>query len=343
VTRDDLARRADDLISHRVPFTQALVVRAQRPTSVRPGDAAIVLGDGSIEGFVGGACAESTVRTHGLEVLETGMPLLLRILPAPSPDEAEQGEAERGAPGPHGTEHHATEHHATEHHGTEHDAPKHEGAVTVRNPCLSGGALEIFLEPHVPPPRITVVGQTPIAHALADLGGRLGYEVEPSADGDIAPGPHDAAVVVASHGRDEERALTRALRQGVPYVALVASRRRGAAVAASLDLEPDLLARLHTPAGLDIGARTAAEIALSILAEIMSLRPRQAARDRPAPSEAVAPAAAAAPAPTAIDPICGMTVVAAVPTLYLDHDGGRVWFCGEGCRRAFAGGVERKA
>jgi xanthine dehydrogenase accessory factor len=331
VTRDDLARRADDLIAHRVPFTQALVVRAQRPTSVRPGDAAIVLGDGSIEGFVGGTCAESTVRTHGLQVLETGMPLLLRILPAPLPGnqgEAGQGEAERGAPGPH---------------GTEHDAPKHEGAVTVRNPCLSGGALEIFLEPHVPPPRITVVGQTPIAHALADLGGRLGYEVEPSADGDIVPGPHDAAVVVASHGRDEERALTRALRQGVPYVALVASRRRGAAVAASLDLEPDLLARLHTPAGLDIGARTAAEIALSILAEIMSLRPRQPARDRQAPSEAVAPAAAAAPAPTAIDPICGMTVVAAVPTLYLDHDGGRAWFCGEGCLRAFAAGVEREA
>jgi xanthine dehydrogenase accessory factor len=207
------------------PFVRATVVRAQRPSSVKAGDTAVVLPDGTIDGFVGGACSEESVRLHALRVLETGEPLVLRILP---------GDGE---------------------------APAEEGAVTVSNPCLSGGALEIFLEPHLPAPRMTVVGDTPVARALASLAEQLGYEVV---------GDADAAVVVASHGHDEEEALSRALRAGVPYVGLVASRRRGAAVLSSLD-EADR-ERVHTPAGLDIGARTPVEIALSILAEIVSLR-----------------------------------------------------------------------
>jgi xanthine dehydrogenase accessory factor len=210
-------------------FVRATVVRAQRPSSVKAGDTALVLPDGTIEGFVGGACSEESVRLHALRVLETGEPLMLRILP---------GDGE---------------------------APAEEGAVTVSNPCLSGGALEIFLEPHLPAPRMTVVGDTPVARALVSLASQLGYEV-----GDDA----DAAVVVASHGHDEEEALARALEAGVPYVGLVASRTRGTAVLESLEAVDR--SRVHTPAGLDIGARTPAEIALSILAEIVSLRQARA-------------------------------------------------------------------
>jgi xanthine dehydrogenase accessory factor len=222
-----LAQRAAALESERVPYVQATVVRAGRPASVQPGATALVLGDGTIEGFVGGHCAEPSVRLHALRVLETGEPLLLRIEP---------GDGEGDAI---------------------------DGAVTVHNPCISGGALEIFLEPNLPAPRMHVIGDTPIAHALAELAEGVGYEVgeEPSDD--------DAAVVVASHGRDEEQALTAALEAGVPYVGLVASRKRGQAVLASLDVPDD---RVHTPAGLDIGARTPEEIALSILAEIVATR-----------------------------------------------------------------------
>src|SRR3954465_4777317 len=163
--RADQARRADELAAARVPFVTATVVRAQRPSSVAAGDSAVVLADGSIEGFVGGACAESSVRLHALRVLETGEALVLRIVPG---DEA---------------------------------GPPEEGAVTVQNPCLSGGALEIFLEPRLPAPRVTVVGETPIALALVSLGEGVGYEVGvDQAEGDVA-------VVVASHGRDEEEAL----------------------------------------------------------------------------------------------------------------------------------------
>ena len=231
-----LARRAETLAAERVPFVQATVVRARRPASVRPGATALVLGDGTIEGFVGGHCAEPSVRMHALRALETGEALLLRIEPGNG------------------------------------DADALEGAVTVHNPCISGGALEIFLEPHVPAARLHVVGDTPIAQALSELARDVGYDVAAHTAGELELARDDAAVVVASHGRDEELALAAALTAGVPYVGLVASRTRGAAVAAGLDVSDDDRARLHTPAGLDIGARTPEEIALSILAEIISAR-----------------------------------------------------------------------
>ena len=227
-----LADRAAALDVERVPYVQATVVRAARPASVQVGATALVLNDGTIEGFVGGHCAEPSVRIHALRVLETGEPLLLRIEPGSG------------------------------------DGDATEGAITVHNPCISGGALEIFLEPRLPAARITVLGDTPIATALAELGRGLGYEIatgEPTAD--------DAALVVASHGRDEEPALTAALEKGVPYIGLVASRKRGAAVLESLEAEDTT--RIHTPAGLDIGARTPEEIALSILAEIVATRRAQ--------------------------------------------------------------------
>jgi xanthine dehydrogenase accessory factor len=236
-----LANRVTALQAERVPFVHATVVRAGRPASVRAGASALVLGDGTIEGFVGGHCAEPSVRLHALRALETGDALLLRIEP---------GDGEGVAI---------------------------DGAVTVHNPCISGGALEIFLEPHLPAPRVHVIGDTPIATALTALGGGLGYDVVAHAGGAVEPSTDDAAVVVASHGRDEEAALTGALSAGVSYVGLVASRRRGQAVVAELDVSDDERARVHTPAGLDIGARTPEEIALSILAEIVATRRPQTA------------------------------------------------------------------
>jgi len=225
--------RAAALEAERTAYVHATVVRAARPASVQVGATALVLGDGTIEGFVGGHCAEPSVRLHALRAMETGEPLLLRIEPG----------------------------------GGDEDAA--DGAVTVHNPCISGGALEIFLEPHLPAPRVQLVGDTPIAAALAELGRGLGFEIG------AEPSPDDAALIVASHGRDEETALAAALAAGVPYVGLVASRKRGAAVVESLDVADEDKARVRTPAGLDIGARTPQEVALSILAELVATRRQQ--------------------------------------------------------------------
>ena len=279
-----MSRSAAQLTEAGVAFVEAIVVRCAAPTSARPGDRAIVLGDGTIEGFVGGSCADSTVRLQALRVLETGEPMLLRILPG------------------------------------EEDGPSEEdGAVVVANPCLSGGALELFLEPHLPPPRVAVAGESPVARVLVELCEPLGFRAR--LDATAAPG--DFAAVVASLGHGDDEAVRRGLEAGCEYVGLVASRVRGAAVLEALRADgvpAEALARVRTPAGVEIGARTHAEIALAILAELVAARRAGAV-----------PAAPGLAVSEAVDPVCGMTVAVGPGTPAV----GDVAFCCEGCREAW--------
>jgi xanthine dehydrogenase accessory factor len=311
VIKGELSGVTARLVQERAPFVLATVVRARRPTSVRPGDAAVVLGDGTIDGFVGGVCAESSVRLYSLRALETGEPLLLRLVPGGSEEAGDDGAVvERG-----------------------------DGAVVERNPCLSGGSLEIFLEPHLPAAQLVIVGDSPIARALERLARAASYDCSRASgpDGSRAPGLDGAAaVVVASHGSGEEAVLAAALRAGVPYVALVASPRRGAAVRAALDVAPELADQLHSPAGLDIGARTPEEIAVSILAQLVAEQHVHPSFGGCAPSaipiEAHAPVALAA-----VDPVCGMQVAVSAATPQVSAlEGETVYFCGPGCRDAYA-------
>ncbi len=285
-----LVNSLEELKRLRTRHVVARVVLAERPTSAKPGDTAIVLPDGTIDGFVGGTCAESTVRAQALALLDSGESILLRISPT-----AEVAQA---------------------------------GKVCVHNPCLSGGTLEIFLEPVLPAPLLAVYGDAPIARALRTVAASVGWDVneidpaQPLAD-------DTAAVVIASHGRDEEDILRTALGTDVRYIGLVASRKRGEAVVGSLDMCSSHTSRVHTPAGLDLGARTPQEIALTIIAEIIATRPSPSARP-------IANADSQAVSTSAIDPVCSMTVAMVESSLHLDHEGTRVWFCGSGCLRAFA-------
>jgi xanthine dehydrogenase accessory factor len=218
--------------------------------------------------------------------------------------------------------------------GTGQEVAVEEGAVTAQNPCLSGGAIEIFLEPVLPAPRVLVVGDTPIAAAVVALGGELGLDVVAVAGSDTEPAIGDLAIVVAAHGRDELHTLRRALEAGVPYVGLVASHKRGAGVLAELRTDgvpEEQLEQIDVPAGIDIGARTPAEIALSILASVVSTR-----RGEHVAAPGNTRIAVAAPAAElAVDPICGMTVAAVPGTPSIEHEGTTVYFCCEGCKTKF--------
>jgi xanthine dehydrogenase accessory factor len=308
-----LSSRAQELTAQGAAFVTATVVRVEHPTSAKPGNVALVHEDGSIEGFVGGVCAQNSVRLYSLKAIERGEPLLLRILPE-----------DRGV---------ASEDESATDPGQEiaHD----DGSVTVQNPCLSGGAIEVFLEPFLPAPRLIVAGDTPIAAALRRLAPELGLEAVSTVDrnrGAPVPSGEDLALVVAAHGRDELAILRAGLEAGVRYVGLVASRKRGAAVLDVLREEsvPDeLLDRIDTPAGLDIGARSPSEIALSILARVIEERRRGGL-----PARAASPPAQDAPI-TAIDPICGMTVVTCADTPSVERGGQTYFFCCEGCKSAF--------
>ena len=296
MTTTEIRAHADRLHRDRVPYVLATVVRAERPTSAKPGDSALVLPDGSIDGFVGGVCAESTVRLEGLRLLASGESELLRVTPSAS------------------------------------EAVAPEGVRVVENPCLSGGTLEIFLEAVIPPVLVRVFGDSPIARAIAQVGTALDLDVQNDVDALRAVAPDTTAVVVAAHGRDEVPVLRTALDAQVPYIALVASPKRSAAVLAELDATDDERARIHAPAGLDIGARTPHEIALSIYAEIVSRRPRASAPAEPAGEAHVA---------EALDPVCGMTVAVSPASLSLAHKGVDWYFCGSGCREAFRDAPQR--
>ena len=282
-----ISERARELSAARTPFVHATVVRAQPPTSSYPGDEAILLADGTIEGFVGGQCAQNSVRKAALGALQAGESVLLRVLPD----------------------------------GDVH-FPEAPGACVVVNPCLSGGSLEIFLAPQLPAPLIQIYGATPIGDALAQLCEVLGYDVR--RDTELADA---TAVVIASHGGPEAEIIRAALDNGVGYIGVVASQVRGAAILNELELCEAERARVHTPVGLPIGAKTPAEIAVSIAAELIAgIRGGGLSR-----------AVALEGGPReAVDPVCGMTVTIGPATEHLQLAGADFWFCGPGCRRSFA-------
>ena len=325
-----------------VPFVLATVVRAERPTSARPGAKAIVTGDGRFRGFVGGTCVRPAVRRESLKALADGAPRLLRI----SPDSPPEG------------------------------AAAEEGVLEEHMACVSGGALDIHLEPYLPSPRLVLAGRSPVVEALAALGGALGMEVQRTEPG-AEPGEaaQDAFVVVAGHGQGEWEALRAGLAGGrARYVGLVASPRRAAAVRERLlgmGISAEEAARLRSPAGLDIGAETPGEIALSILAQIVEERrsraERKAAPETPGPSriraEAEPPPAEPENAPAApenrmpapavgislepaaeelpVDPICGMSVSRGSPHR-VESGGETWWFCCAGCAETFSARIEAR-
>jgi len=288
-----LSERFDALARSRVPFVSATVVRAQEPSSAHAGDRAIILADGSIEGFVGGHCAAGSVRTAALRTLDSGEAVLLRVLP-----DAADG------------------------------FPETPGAVIAVNPCLSGGAMEIYLEPMLPAPVLHVVGASPTAEALATLAAELGFLVERA---DAVTGPAGSvAVIVSTHGGDEVPAVRRALDAGVGFVGLVCSRTRGESILEELAPTASDRSRVHVHVGLDIGARTAPEIALAILASVV-----RAIRVDGLVAASATEVVEETPR-TAVDPVCGMTVTVVADTPHLRHDGVDHWFCNPGCRDTFA-------
>ncbi|MDX1534762.1 MAG: NTP transferase domain-containing protein, partial [Thermoplasmata archaeon] len=247
---DDPTDLAEELRSRGEPFVLATVVRAVRPTSGKPGFKAIIRQGGSMTGWIGGACSQSIVIAESLAALESGRPRLVSFSPDPAA------------------------------------LPPREGVTQHPMVCESGGEMEIFLDPQNPTPELLIVGESPLGRALTVLGRVLGYRVTVAALGatperqpeaDLVLGEVDTLgkratastyAVVASMGRYDETALRQLLGSPSPYVGLVASRRRAAAIVEKLRAEgvgEDLVKRLRNPAGLDLKAETQEEIALSIV------------------------------------------------------------------------------
>jgi xanthine dehydrogenase accessory factor len=248
------------------PFALATVVRTVSVTAAKAGAKAVIRLDGTItEGWIGGGCARAAVVKAAREAIADGRPRLVSIQPKDLLDE-------KGvAPG-----------------------EEREGVRFARNMCPSQGTMDVFVEPVLPRPMLVVLGASPVAVALADLAPRFGYRVtvcappddqalfgEPDQriEGYALPVESDGPrfVVVSTQGRGDEVALKAALAIDADHVMFVGSRRKIAALRRALiagGMLSERFDRLKGPAGLNIGAITPDEIALSILAEVLAVRRR---------------------------------------------------------------------
>ena len=189
--------------------------------------------------------------------------------------------------------------------------------VRIEGGCASEGVVEVLVEPQLPQPLLAVLGESPATRTLADLARAIGWRV--TADLREAD-----AVVVATMGHADEEGVVAALTAGAAYVGLVASAKRGATVLEALrkqGFDEEALARVRSPAGLDLGPSRQEEIAVAVLAELVTWKHTRAG-------------APAAPA-DAIDPVCGMTVAVEGARELAVHEGVTYYFCAAGCRRRF--------
>jgi xanthine dehydrogenase accessory factor len=317
-----------------MPFATATVVSAEKPTSGKPGDKAVITLDGTLHGWIGGSCAQPTVIREAQSAMREGKARFIRLANETTPS-----------------------------------APR-DGLMIFPMTCYSEGALEIFIEPHLPQPQLLVIGTSPVALALMQIGQMMEYQtigVDPEHTGTAMPHAKTVLeslgavlehlrpqtyVVVASHGNYDEAALQHVLQAKPHYVGLVASRKRYESVSEYLKsqgVSDDDLAVLQAPAGLDIGAQRADEIALSIMAAIIQHRRRvEKTIDwdkylNSAAATAIKPAeipVVAAP-PTAIDPVCGMEVTIAKAKASYEYEGTMYYFCCNGCKLTFSQNPEQ--
>lgn len=266
VMPEDLTLLTDRLRSDAEPFAVATVVRTISVTAAKAGAKAVIGADGNIVGgWIGGGCARSAVVRAAKAAIEDGETKLISIQP-------EELLAELGVEA----------------------GERREGIEFAKNMCPSQGTMDIFVEPVLPRPKLVILGSSPVAIALAKQGPSIGFECAAYApleglsgfpeictrmDGFDLPENSNAEryLVVSTQGRGDLAALEAALKTNAKHIAFVGSNRKIAALKSKLhekNFRETELDRINGPAGLDLGAITPEEIALSILAELLLVRRR---------------------------------------------------------------------
>ena len=248
------------------PFAIATVVRTVSVTAAKAGAKAIVLADGSMSaGWIGGGCAKGAVLRAACDAIRDGQPRLVSIQPEDLLDvnHVKPGEFK-------------------------------DGIVYARNMCPSQGTMDVFVEPVLPRPNLIILGASPVAVALADIGRRMGFfvtlcapladqadfgGVDRSIDGFDIPADRNSGdfIIIATQGRGDSAALKAVLGAPARYTGFVGSRKKFAALRHDLEasgIATEPMNEIRSPAGLDLGAITPDEIAFSIVAEMIEVRRR---------------------------------------------------------------------
>jgi xanthine dehydrogenase accessory factor len=304
------------------PFVIATVVAYKSPQSAKPGSKAIIKSDGSIIGWVGGGCVQPIVLREAKKVLQTGKPKLLSI----SPESAHED---------------------------------WKGVESYLMTCEGGGSLEIYLEPVLPKPELLIVGRSPVAQIVSELGRLLDFKVclaDPEANKEQFPDVdllvtdlsmvrsriNEASfVVVATMGNGDEEGLQAVVGTTPKYLGLVASEKKARSLFEYLrnkGATDEEIAPIKCPAGLELGGETLPEIALSVMSEITRVRRAGAAKSDSAARTVTLPLMDRAPSAGALeatDPICGMTVDTQNARYTSESESQTFYFCCLRCKETF--------
>jgi xanthine dehydrogenase accessory factor len=330
---DEHIHKIDELQKKNEPFAIATVVWRAEPSSGKSGDKAIIDKKGEITGWVGGGCVRGIVLKEADDAIRSGKTRLVKIGQSVSPGQK-------------------------------------EGIVEYKMTCQSEGSLDVFIEPVLPAVHLVVMGKSVIAKALVRLGKAIGYRVTAVAT-DVRPDTFEKVdelitrisldqvktgslsfIVVCTQGEGDEDALKEALRLHGPYVGFVASRKKKAAVFAHLVQEgadPQKLAAVRSPAGIDINAKKPDEVAISILAEIIQVRNGLSvvSAEEGSPTNLARETNLAGPSDWRpepkfyINPVCGIPVDINNPRHVIDYKGEQVYFCCDGCKIKFEESPEK--
>jgi xanthine dehydrogenase accessory factor len=291
------------LADARTPYATAVVTWARSPEATRPGDRAVITEDGSVTGWVGGPVVHPLVAEQAQRALADGTPRVLHLTPPGS------------------------------------SAPSRPDVVNVPVSSSTEGEIEVFVQPHMPPPQVVAIGDAPMPEALSEMARRIGYVGDHvdalSGLGGVALRP-DTYVIVATFGEFDEEALRAVLGAGVEYVALVASAQRSASLLAQLRKDgasKEDLARVRVPEGLAPGSLTHLEVAAAVLADIVATETARRSGEAEAPQETSVEETG--PVSVALDPVCGRQVDPSRAAGRFTYDGRTHVFCSSACRRAF--------
>lgn len=237
------------------PFAFATVIRTAGSTAAKPGTKALLSADGEIiSGWLGGGCTRAAVRKATLEALADGAPKLISVAPD---EELRESGVSAGS--------------------------EVEGVRYARNGCPSKGTVDIFIEPSLPAPELVIFGHSPVAQALGRLAPGFHWDVtQVSSSADLPTPIKRRCILIATQGQGDREALGKALDGSADYVGFVGSERKFAALSEKLIADghsQEQTSRVSAPAGLDIGAITPDEIALSVMAELTKVRRRKVGQD----------------------------------------------------------------
>ena len=324
---NELTLKIEEYLGKGANFAVAQVIDRIAPTSGKVGDKALILETGELIGWIGGGCVRGIVIKEALEVIRTKRYRRVRISP--------EG-------------------------GTSESANFKQYVMS----CQSEGTVEVLIEAVIPQPEVLIVGKSNIARKLASLASAADFRVTVmgrDADAQTFPMAHKVLdhvdftpykhftnryILVATQGEDDDQSVLRAMQTSAPYVGFVASRKKAAEVKAFLKKEgvpEDRVEQLRSPVGLDIKAKLASEVAISILAEIIA-HFRTGNLFEIAESKTALPEVADSRETEAagkfeeeyyINPVCQVPVSKQNPKHVLEYKGEMVYFCCDGCKVAF--------